>query len=165
MIFSSTKPPQRILPCAARKTVPLTFPYHLQATFKWNFIWILIFKVIFSATFWLVSVVSTSLCLCCHTDEKNHHRTTRAVKEETHGHEGWLLPANLDFFHSQLKLFKTGAPGLSKLDSCRPDGDDWVWRVGYPTLHQYEDGMYNLFPWVYSKIHSSWAGNTHPFRG
>lgn len=56
-------------------------------------------QVIFNATFCLVSVVSKSLCLCCHTDKKNHHRTTQAVKEATPGHGGWLLPEKLEFRH------------------------------------------------------------------
>lgn len=51
------------------------------------------------------------------------------MKEETPGHRGWLLPENLDVFHSQLKLFKNGAPGLSNLESCCLGGDDRVWRV------------------------------------
>lgn len=79
-------------------------------------------QVIFNATFGLVSVVSKSLCLCCHSQEK--------PSQDSPSHEGrdswaWGLAAarkpgvpSLDFFHPQLKLFKTGALGLSKLEFC-----------------------------------------------
>lgn len=114
---------------------------------------------------WYLLSPNPSTCVVTRT-RKTITGTTQATKEETPGHGG-LADArkpgvpSLDFFHAQLKLFKIGALGLSKLDSCCLERDDWVWRVSTNMKHL--GCIIHSFP--LSKKYSSCPGYTHLFNG